>query len=521
MPQLPERSRIFPDGYDPDRAHQQFVEALYTRIIFDHLKWISPDVVSLFVRDVLKKRGEKLALRINDGPIPTQFGDWTLFGVGDMTDGHIHEALVYGDIHQGAVKGTEPLPIYVCQSNHFGETYYERDNDLSKKRLHQAMKTIKDYGRGVVIYLHQVGKGKGIAGELERLNRRYVWKNGAIVHREAQDPSLGHEDDRYFDAEVVAHMLQEMNIEPQNIMYIDGSLDISQSQQRLLQKQGDDSKKENIDSRDLNEAVKTFNLAWFEPFIAQDIIKSALQGQGHQLIQELGRAPLPTEYGDWTVIAVGDKTDGSIHHVLAYGDVQNQIEQGKNILVRLHSACHTSETYHAVNCECREELEQTMQMIQQEGAGVIVYLQQEGRGNGVVGKLDQLKGMFGWNDKGKIEQKRDPETGERVNTVRAYIQAGYLSERRDFTAAVQILVHLGLTSVRLVSNNPRKKQGVEAAGISVTPVSILIPPSNPIVAGDLKSKAQDDGHAIPPEYWQVVPADPVIEIVKGEAHDIQ
>lgn len=518
MTQFTEQPRQFPEGYDTVHAQRQFVDAIYARTVFDHLRWMRPHEVSNIVKNVLHKRGEKLALRINDGPIPTQLGDWTLLGIGDRTDGHIHEALVYGDIHQGAVEGSEPVPIYICQSNHFGETYYERENDQSKKRLHQAMDRMRAAGRGVVIYLHQEGKGKGIAGELERLNRKYSWENGVIVERDAQELTPEYEDDRHFDPEVVAHMLQEMNIDLQNIVYVDGSLGISDVYPGSGQ---DDETSRRFDPQVLDAAVQSFDYAWFEPFHAQDLIKSALQGQGHQLVQELGRAPLPTEYGDWTVIAMGDKTDGSVHHVLAYGDVQRSIRNGENILVRLHSACHTSETYHAVNCECREELQQTMQMIQQEGAGVIVYLQQEGRGNGVVGKLDQLKGMFGWNTNGQIEQKRDPDTGERVNTVQAYIEAGYVSERRDFTAAGQILQHLGLTSVRLVSNNPRKMQGVEAAGISVEPVSILIQPPNEIVASDLMHKAIGDGHRIPPEYWQVVTTEPVEEAFEGEAHDVQ
>lgn len=240
---------------------------------------------------------------------------------------------------------------------------------------------------------------------------------------------------------------------------------------------------------------------WYQPWIAIAVMKEVLQKEGLAMIEEFGRAPLPTEFGDWTYIVYGDRTTGQHHEMLIFGNLlEGALGDKENILVRLHSACRTNETYHAVNCECRHELHEAMKMISQEGQGVILYLEQEGRGTGIAGKLAQLNGMFGWQD-GKIEQKRDAVTGDRIDTDRAYREAGYPSESRDFTVAGEMLKAVGIKSVRLLTNNPLKILGVESAGIPVTPVEIHIEPENEIIASDLKSKAENLGHHISADNW--------------------
>lgn len=238
---------------------------------------------------------------------------------------------------------------------------------------------------------------------------------------------------------------------------------------------------------------------WFEPWMAVALMKMLLEQEGEPLLEELGRAPLPTEFGDWTYLAFGDRTSGLHHEMLVFGELENQ-DFSQPILVRLHSSCRTNEVYHAVNCECRKELQMAMTAIQREGRGIILYLEQEGRGTGIAGKMAQLGGMFGWQD-GKIEQKRDPHTGDRIDTDRAYKEAGYPSECRDFSVAGEMLHTIGVQSVRLMTNNPQKIAGIESAGIQVTPVEIHIEPDNEIIASDLKSKALNLGHAIPEEKW--------------------
>jgi GTP cyclohydrolase II len=240
---------------------------------------------------------------------------------------------------------------------------------------------------------------------------------------------------------------------------------------------------------------------WYQPWEVIESAKRFLMKEGRPMIEEFGRAPLPTEFGDFTYIVFGDFTTGQHHELLVYGNLaEGSLGDGENVLVRMHSSCRTNEAYHAINCECRKELHQAMQLIQQEGRGVIVYLEQEGRGTGIAGKLAQLNGMFGWQD-GRIEQKRDPKTGERIDTDRAYKEAGYPSECRDYTVAGQMLQHIGVKSVRLLTNNPQKIAGIESAGIAVTPIGIHITPDNEIIASDLASKAKNLGHAIDPEHY--------------------
>ncbi|MFH0773053.1 MAG: hypothetical protein V1922_01965 [bacterium] len=243
-------------------------------------------------------------------------------------------------------------------------------------------------------------------------------------------------------------------------------------------------------------AQREFN--WKQPWNSIQYNKDLLRKEGLPLVLELGRAPLPTEFGDWTYFAFGDYTDGSHHELLIFGNIENgSLGDKQNVLARIHSACRTNEVYHAVNCECRKELHQAMKLISEEGRGVLIYLEQEGRGTGINGKMKQLNGMFGWAGGGLgILQNRDPETGERIDTDRAYRDADLPSETRDFDVAGEMLKHVGIKSVRLLTNNPAKIQGIESAGIQVEPVEIHISPDNEIIACDLRSKANNLGHHI-------------------------
>lgn len=244
---------------------------------------------------------------------------------------------------------------------------------------------------------------------------------------------------------------------------------------------------------------------WKQPWNLIKHNKDLLRKEGLPLVVELGRTPLPTESGDWTYFAFGDYTDGSHHELLIFGNFENgSLGNGENVLVRMHSACRTNEVYHAVNCECRKELQQAMKLISEEGKGVLIYLEQEGRGTGIAGKMKQLDGMFEWDGGGtKISQKRDPTTGDRIDTDRAYREAGLPSEIRDFDVAGEMLKHVGIKSVRLLTNNPAKIAGIESAGIRVEPVEIHIQPDNEIIACDLRSKANNLGHHISEEHLKI------------------
>lgn len=253
-------------------------------------------------------------------------------------------------------------------------------------------------------------------------------------------------------------------------------------------------------SLEIQQLIAQRESNWREPWLVIARNKNLLKEHGLPLVVELGRAPLPTETGDWTYMVFGDYTDGSHHELLIFGDFDNgSLGNGEDVLVRVHSACRTNEVYHAINCECRKELQEAMRLISKEGRGIIIYLEQEGRGTGISGKIQQLKRMFSWNE-GKIQQNRDPETGDRIDTDRAYKEAGLPSEIRDFSVAGEMLRYVGVRSIRLLTNNPTKIQGIISAGIDVEPVEIHIQPDNEIIACDLRSKAINLGHSIREEH---------------------
>lgn len=242
--------------------------------------------------------------------------------------------------------------------------------------------------------------------------------------------------------------------------------------------------------------------SWMLPWAVEKEREAVLRsGEREHMLEELGRAPLPTEYGDFTYLVYGDMRTGQHHNVLVKGKLNNgAIGDGENILCRTHSACWTNEVARAVNCECREEFHQTMLAIQAEDRGIMIYLDQEGRGTGIAGKMAQLNGMFGWDENEKIIQKTDDD-GKRVDTDKAYKDAGFPSECRDFSIAGEILHKLGVKSVRLVTNNPAKIAGVEAMGVRVIPTEIHVEVPNEIVANDLQSKAENLGHTITKEQY--------------------
>ena len=243
--------------------------------------------------------------------------------------------------------------------------------------------------------------------------------------------------------------------------------------------------------------------SWYHEWATVEQRKHELEELGLPTIEQLACAPLKTDYGDFTELVYGDRTTGDKHRVLVYGDINNgAIGNGEDLLVRAHSACWTSEVTNAVNCECREEKDEALRDIADEGRGIFVYLQQEGRGTGDVGKGYQLNEMLYFNEDGEIHQRRD-ENGNRIDTDTAYRNVGFPSECRDFEVAGKILFTLGVKSIRLLTNNPDKIKGIEQSDIKVKPVEIHIKPTNKIVAADLKSKHDNLGHNINPSDWNI------------------
>ncbi|MEO8581815.1 MAG: hypothetical protein ABI425_04570 [Patescibacteria group bacterium] len=333
-----------------------------------------------------------------------------------------------------------------------------------------------------------------------------------------EDEIVRHESPMY-DGEQLKQILSTLNVNPETVRFLPGGIDnfdqeVVAFSPNTVQEVGKD---------EVIRHVRTNYNRWFLPQEAKNRLKRFLESKGESVLELISSAPLPTAYGDWTVVAFGDKTDGCVHHALVYGDLDKIDFSGKNVLVRGHSACHTNENLNAINCECRKELHFTMQEIKEEGMGVILYLQQEGRGNGVVGKLDQLQKMFKWED-GKIVQSQD-EDGSVIDTIQAYELSGYPTEQRDFGIMGEMLKFLGVEVVRLITNNRHKIEGVESAGIHVNPVEIFIEPDNQIIAADLKAKADSTHYtAFYKGEGNGIVVKPVSEqdiLEKGNGHDVQ
>ena len=184
-----------------------------------------------------------------------------------------------------------------------------------------------------------------------------------------------------------------------------------------------------------------------------------------------------------------------VHTAVVYGPNTRELKSGRNVLTRVHSACATSELFHASNCECREELEEAMRRIRKEGRGIIVYLDQEGAGNGIKAKIQAYSLAFRWKN-GRVTQAKDKRTGKSISIYEAYRKLGYGMETRSFKVAADILKSLDISSVRLLTNNPSKIKGLQVEGINATPVELHIKPKNRIVAEHLNAKASLLGHNI-------------------------
>jgi len=205
----------------------------------------------------------------------------------------------------------------------------------------------------------------------------------------------------------------------------------------------------------------------------QDLIKYRLQKES--LITRDIAVQMPTEHGDFELIAFTQNSTGAQHLALVKGDLSGD----EPVLVRVHSSCVTGDIFGSCRCDCGPQLHQAMQQIEQEGRGAIVYMNQEGRGIGLLNKLRAYKLQ---------EQGRD--------TVEANLELGFGMDERDYGVGAQILRELGISKMRLLTNNPRKRTGLIGYGLEIVDtVPIEIAP-NKHNQGYLTTKRDKLGHTI-------------------------
>jgi 3,4-dihydroxy 2-butanone 4-phosphate synthase / GTP cyclohydrolase II len=193
------------------------------------------------------------------------------------------------------------------------------------------------------------------------------------------------------------------------------------------------------------------------------------------LVRRAASASLPTEYGEFRVVAYESLLDRETHVALVRGD----LGEGENVLARVHSKCLTGDVFHSARCDCGSQLEAAMQRIAEEGRGVLLYLNQEGRGIGLTNKIR----AYELQDQG-------------LDTVEANERLGFKADQRDYGIGVQILKDLGVRSMRLLSNNPRKLVGIEGYQLSVAEWLPLEIPASDHTRGYLKTKKEKLGHKL-------------------------
>lgn len=220
----------------------------------------------------------------------------------------------------------------------------------------------------------------------------------------------------------------------------------------------------------LTEVAKKFDI---KIICIKDLIAYRLQTES--IVDKGVEVDMPTQFGHFHLIPFRQKSNGLEHIALIKGD----LSPNDPVLVRVHSSCATGDIFGSMRCECGEQLHKAMRMIEQEGKGVVVYLNQEGRG---IGLMDKMRAY-------KLQE-------EGLDTVDANLHLGHQADERDYGVGAQILRHIGVTQMRLITNNPIKRVGLEAYGLTIVenvPIEVIPNQYNEFY---MKTKKERMGHVL-------------------------
>src|ERR1700738_3736685 len=201
----------------------------------------------------------------------------------------------------------------------------------------------------------------------------------------------------------------------------------------------------------------------------------AYRRRTEKLVERVVSTGPPTTFGDFVAVGYRSLIDNKHHVALVKGEVEGQ----EDVLVRVHSECLTGDVFHSLRCDCGEQLESALSMIETEGQGVLLYLSQEGRGIALLNKLRAYK----------LQE-------EGLDTVDANLRLGLPADLRDYGIRAQILVDLGLTRIRILTNNPKKISGLAGYGLSVSDQIPIEHVSNPHNVAYLRAKREKLGHTL-------------------------